>query len=220
MRGFTIGSSSGWAGLLSQSTALVRVLDVAVEDERPHRITLAISPSTDGEHSSVPAPVIDAEAIVEWGTTDGTTQRAIVDVGAGTTFGVNGTRAIVTLRSIELTSRHPRETRYRATASFGESREHFPPLRAVRIGALAAGVDSERKRIPDFARRVFLSRTPQERTSVRFFDGVGDEISLAQAEDGEEPALIVPPGAHAFLLINGSATPLVRACAVFELALG
>ncbi len=176
-----------------------------------------IAPSP-GEDSL--SPVLEAEAIVEWGATDGTSQRAEIDIGTGTIFGITGTRLIVSLRSIEATAAHPVKSRYRATASLGDAREHFPPLRAVRFGPLDAGSVSNIRAVPAFARRLTLVRAPQLAGVVRFFDAVNVEIGTAWSSDAQETELIVPPGARAFTVTNFGAAPLTSARAVFQLGFG
>jgi hypothetical protein len=219
MRGFTPGSSSGWSGDLFASSAPIRILDVTLEDERSRRVTIVIAPGSEEEALDRISPVLDAEAIVEWGAIDGTSQRAVIDVGAGATFGVTGTRLLVSLRSIGATAAHPRKTRYRATASLGEAREHFAPLRVVRLGPLGVRAESERRPIPAFARRLFLLRAPQGAAVVRFFDGMSSELAVARSEDAQEPALVVVPGARGFSVTNAGPEPLTNLRAAFELAL-
>lgn len=215
MRGITAGSSSGWTGDLFASSAAFRILDVTLENELSRRVTVVIAPNT-GESDQI-LPVLDAEAIVEWGTGDGTSQRAEVDVGVGTAFGLTCTRLIVSLRSIGMTSAHPRRTRYRATASLGEAAGKFAPLRAVRFGSLDVGATSDLRLVPTFARRLFLVRSPQGPIDVRYLDSLSAELGTARSREGEEPPLIVVPGARGFSVTNIGAAPLSNLRAVFEL---
>jgi hypothetical protein len=216
MRGFTQGSSSGWTGDILAGSAAIRILDVTLEDDESRRVTIVIAPSI-GENADHVSPVLDAEAIVEWGATDGTSQRAEVDVGAGAAFAVTGTRLIVSLRSIGVTPAHPRKSRYRATASLGEGGGKFAPLRVVRFGPLDAGATTETRVIPAFARRLFFVRAPQGAVDVRYVDGLNTELEIARSADAEEPALIVAPGARGFSVTNIGAQPLRNIRAVFEL---
>lgn len=217
MRGFTIGSSSGWSGDLRADAAALRILDVAVDNEDSRRIAVVIAPSPGEEALS---PMLEAEAIVEWGATDGTSQRAEIDVGAGTTFGITGTRLIVSLRTMGGTAAHPQKSRYRATASLGDARELFPPLRAVRFGALEVGAVSDRQPIPAFARRLSLVRTPQGAGVVRFFDTVNVEIGTAFNDDSREREFIVAPGARFFSIENSGVAAFTSFRAVFQLGFG
>lgn len=217
MRGFTAGSSSGWTGDLYPSSSSVRILDVTLEDECSRRVTVVVAPSTADDRIDRISPVLDAEVFVEWGTIDGTSQRAEIDVGSGTTFGVSGTRLIVSLRAIEPTSAHPRKSRYRATASLGEAREHFPPLRAVRLGSLEVGATSSLRVSPAHARRLNFARTPQGAVDVRYFDSLNNELAAARSRESEEPRLIVPPDTRGFLVTNIGTERLANLRAIFEL---
>lgn len=217
MRGFTMGSSSGWSGDLRADAAALRILDVAVENDESRRVAVVIAPSPTDEPLS---PVLEAEAIVEWGATDGTSQRAEVDVGPGTTFGITGTRLLVSLRAIGATAAHPTKSRYRATASLGDARELFPPLRAVRFGALAVGATSEVRAIPAFARRLSLVRAPQLAAVVRLFDTINSEIGVAFCDDSRDREYLVAPGARFFSVENFGTLPLINFRAVFQLGFG
>ena len=179
-------------------------------------MTVVIAPGTAGATDQV-STVLDAEAIVEWGTIDGTSPRTEVDVGAGTAFGVIGTRLIVSLRSIGVTPAHPRKSRYHATASLGEAAGKFAPVRVIRFGSLDAGATSDLRAVPAFARRLFLVRSPQGAIDVRYFDGLGVEIGTARSREGEEPALIVAPGVRGFSVTNVGVAALGNIRAVFEL---
>jgi hypothetical protein len=212
-----MGSSSGWSGDLRADAAALRILDVAVENEDSRRVAVVIAPSPGEEPLS---PMLEAEAVVEWGATDGTSQRAEVDVGAGTAFGITGTRLIVSLRAMGATAAHPQKSRYRATASLGDARELFPPLRAVRFGALAVGALSDVRAVPAFARRLSLVRTPQGAAVIRFFDTINVEIGTAFSDDSSDREFIVAPGARFFLVENFGVVPLANFRAVFQLGFG
>jgi hypothetical protein len=217
MRGFTAGSCCGWTGVVTAHSATTRVLDLTIDGDRGESMTIVIAPvAAPPERSQLG---LEAEALVEWGSEQGGSQQALVDVGRGVTFGLVAARVIVALRSVGVAAGHPRETEYRASASLGGMNCRFSPMRAVRIGPIPDRALSPHQQVPPFGRRVFVSRSPQSASVLRFFDGAGNELSAARSNEAQEAPIIVPPGALTFTVENSGDVPFRNCRAVFELAL-
>src|SRR5262249_28402744 len=117
------------------------------------------------------------------------------------------------------TALHPRESRFRATATLGDRAWAHAPVRAVRVGAIDVGAESSEMMIPAFARNVVLCRAPQGALAIRFLDATGAELSEAAVVEGEEVSSLVVPGAQRFAISNRAPVPVANVRAVFGLAL-
>ncbi len=206
----TKGSCWGWQGVVPYP-GVVRALDVTLEGDRPSLVTIALEPVRDGESSEV-------EALLEWGTAQGSAHRAVIDVAAGQVLGLAASRVIVSLSNIGGGQAQPPAARMRASASVGGAAGSMPVLRAVRLGSLAALSVLEIE-VPPFARTASLVRAPAGAGRVLWLGGGGQAVGEGIWKIDEGGSLLVPPGAVAAVLTNAGSVDWVDARAVFELAL-
>ncbi|MBK6689464.1 MAG: hypothetical protein IPG45_33670 [Deltaproteobacteria bacterium] len=206
---FTKGSCWGWQGLVPHPGS-VRALDVTLEGDRPSLVTLALEPVRDeGEASEV-------EALLEWGTAQGSAHRAWIDLGRGQVLGLAASRVIVTLQNRGGGQARPPAAKVRASASVEGTTGGMAPVRAVHLGAVPGLGSSAPFELPAFARTLWLARAPTGAARVMWL-GPGATV-LAEASLDLGPAL-VPPGASDFVITNPGSVDWADARAVFELAL-
>ena len=217
-RAFTTGSCWGWQGSMPHR-ASVRALDVTVEGDGPELITVVLEPLRNSEELSRPANESEIEALLEWGSVQGSPHRADIDVGRGVTLGLTGSRLIVTARNLGGGQVFAPEARLRASASLGGFAGSGPIVRAILVGALEVGAVSASMLLPAFAASLRFARVPVGPVAVVFTAGDGRELADARVRWGDDSALSVPPGADRFVVRNSGNHRLAEVRAVFGLVL-
>lgn len=205
---FTKGSCWGWQGVVPHP-GVVRALDVTLEGDRPSLVTIALEPvRSDGESGEV-------EALLEWGTAQGSAHRAMIDLGGGQVLGLAASRLIVTLQNIGPAA----AAKVRASASVEGTTGGMPALRALRLGAVVGLGSTAPLEVPAFARALTIVRAPLGAARALWLSGTGRPIGETAFRSEETISVMVPPGATEVVITNPGSVDWVDARAVFELAL-
>jgi hypothetical protein len=217
-RAFTTGSCWGWQGSMPHR-ASVRALDVTLEGDGPELITVVLEPIRGSSDLARPSNEVEIDAILEWGSVQGSPHRAEIDVGRGVALGLTGSRLIVTARNLGGGQVLAPEAKLRASASLGGFGGAGPVVRAVSIGALEIAGVSAQQLIPAFAASVRVARAPTGPVAVSFYAGDGRELAEGRVRWGEDTAIPVPPGADRFAVSNTGHRRIAEVRAVFQLVL-
>ena len=152
MATFTKSSCTGWAGALEPGTSGRRAIDVAIADGGSAPISIVVGPGEDD-------PAADVEAVLEWGSVDGASHRAVVDIGRGIKLALSAARLTVQLR--RAAAAPPGDVSIVASANLGMGGYCGAATRTIVVGPLAAGGGSRAQAVPAYARRLSVVRGPR-----------------------------------------------------------
>lgn len=219
MHDFTPGSQAAWSGPLKLNQE-ERAIDVRTADGRAAPLVVTLSAPRNALTVADATGDAHGEAIIRWGSHQGSYQEAVVDIERGEAFPIVAAGLEVAIKNTGGFQHNPDRTerQFRAAVHVGVGGVGRA-TRAVRVENLATNVESDRAFVPAFAGAFSVPRFPQTACRVRFYAANNVQIAEYLVRREEDRRILVPQGADRVSVVNADATTLVRGQVQFELTL-